>query len=241
MGKNRIKELEIDNKECLKEAENAQIMFERVIDERDETRQDLLRIRNKYYELSDERDYLKRENEVLEHVKTFGMSDAEQQAAKLAVAAAEAAKQAAEAAKQAMEAAQAAREAEQQRRILAEERADELRKAELEKIKHEIEAEAEIRRQEKEQQLKDEEMLEIMKKRAAEEAQREKEQTEKLRRELDESLNLVRQGGVGGDSSLPSENGLPDGDSVLEKKDLGEGNAEKNKKTRRGIFNGFLL
>ena len=151
----------------------------------------------------------------------------------LSVAAAEAAKQAAEAAKQAMEAAKAAREAEEQRRILAEERADELRKAELEKIKQEIEAEAEIRRQENEQRLKDEEMLEIMKKRAAEEAEEKVRAEERLRRELDESLNLVRQGGVGGDSSLPSENGLPDGDSVLEKKELGEGGVNEKKKERK--------
>lgn len=207
----KIKTLEVDNKECLRDAENAQSRCDRVISERDGIRLDLLTIRNKYYELNDERDLLKRENEVLEQVKNIGMSDAEQNATRLAVQAAEAAKLAAEAAKQAMEAAKVAREAEEKRRVRAEEHAEEMRRLELERMKREAEIDGENIKKGNEQYLKDEEVLENLKKREEMERLREGEEADRLRQELNNTLNDMR----GGGNSVPSDNGLPDDTSSL--------------------------
>jgi len=207
----KITTLEVDNKECLRDAENAQSRCDRVISERDGIRLDLLTIRNKYYELNDERDLLKRENEVLEQVKSIGMSDAEQNATRLAVQAAEAAKLAAEAAKQAMEAAKVAREAEEKRRQRAEEHAEEMRRLELERMKRDAEMDKETMKKGNEQYLKDEEVLENLRKREELERLREGEEADKLRQELNDTLDEMR----GGGNSVPSDNGLPDDTSSL--------------------------
>ena len=148
---------------------------------------------------------------MLEQVKSIGMSDAEQNATRLAVQAAEAAKLAAEAAKQAMEAAKVAREAEEKRRVRAEEHAEEMRRLELERMKREAEIDGENIKKGNEQYLKDEEVLENLKKREEMERLREGEEADRLRQELNNTLNDMR----GGGNSVPSDNGLPDDTSSL--------------------------